>query len=83
MTGLLEAGSAVLGCGNVAAMLLVARSKRAGWLLGIGLQVIWIPYDVLTRQYGLLLISAVAVPAYARGWLRSRPAAGSPPDSSR
>lgn len=70
MTGLLEAGSSVLGCGNVAAMLLVARGKRTGWLLGIGLQVIWIPYDILTRQYGLLLISAVAVPAYVQGWRR-------------
>jgi hypothetical protein len=74
---IMAAGSAVLAVLNLAAMVLIAERRRAGWLVALGSQVPWTIYDVATRQYGFLLLSAVYVPVYLRGW-RTR-AARRPP----
>ena len=63
---LLAVGSLVLGLGNVLAMIGVSRHPKRSYALGIVLQVPWTAYDILTHQYGFLIITAVAVPAYVR-----------------
>lgn len=68
MSAWLPAGSAVLAVITLVSMALLAEKTPAGWLVAIGAQVLWVPYDVVTRQYGFLLITAVSVPVYVRGW---------------
>lgn len=69
---MLTAGSAVLAVLNLTVMALVARHRPEGWLIGIAAQVLWIPYDAVTRQWGFIAISAVAIPVYVHGWRRFR-----------
>lgn len=59
-------GSVILGLLNVLGMYLMRYRWRWGCYLGIGIQVPWTVYDILTRQYGFLLITIVAVPVYVR-----------------
>ncbi len=61
---ILVVGSIALGLANVATMLGVTRWPRSTYWAAIAIQVPWIVYDMTTRQYGFLIISAVAVPAY-------------------
>jgi hypothetical protein len=83
---ILIVGSLALGLANVGAMLGVARWPRNAYLIAIAIQVPWAAYDVITRQYGFLLISAVAVPAYIREIRRlnrsARSLPGIPPSGS-
>jgi hypothetical protein len=69
---LLTAGSSVLALVTLGSMWLIARKHAAGWLAAVGAQVLWVPYDILTRQSGFLLITAVSVPVYVRGWRNFR-----------
>lgn len=69
---LLTIGSAVLALLNLTAQFLIARHKAWGWLVSLGAQVPWTVFDLATRQYGFLLISAVSVPVYVHGWQRFR-----------
>lgn len=65
---LLTAGSFALALVNLTVMWLLSRKHPAGWLLGITAQLLWVPYDVATAQYGFVLITCAAVPVYVRGW---------------
>jgi hypothetical protein len=53
-------------------MALISRRRPFGWKVAIAAQFAWILYDVDTRQYGFLLLTAVTVPVYWRGWLAFR-----------
>jgi hypothetical protein len=66
--GWLPAASSVLAVVTLASMWLIGRKLAAGWAVAIAAQVLWVPYDVVTRQVGFLAITAVSVPVYVRGW---------------
>lgn len=70
--GLLTAGSIILASLNLTVMWLLARSIPAGWLIGLGEMVIGVPYDIWSRQYGFVAVTAVTVPVYVKGWLNFR-----------
>ena len=74
---MLTAGSAVLAALNLTVMALLARSVPAGWLLGLAEMTLGIPYDIVTRQYGFVAVSAVMAWVYVKGWRNFRAAAAS------
>jgi hypothetical protein len=59
MMTLLTVGSVVLAVINVGVMWAMAHRWRFAWHGNLGLQLAWLPYDFLTRQYGLLALGAV------------------------
>jgi hypothetical protein len=69
---MLTAGSIVLAALNLTVMALLARSIPAGWLVGLGEMTIGVPYDIWSRQYGFVAVTAVTVPVYVRGWRNFR-----------
>jgi hypothetical protein len=54
MHELLTVGSVVLAIVNVGVMWAIAHQWRYAWHSNLGLQLLWLPYDYLTGQYGLL-----------------------------
>jgi hypothetical protein len=68
----LTAGSSVLALVALASMWLISRKQAAGWAVAIAAQALWVPYDVVTRQFGFIAISAASVPVYVRGWRNFR-----------
>lgn len=70
--GMLTAGSVVLAAVNLTVMALLARSVPAGWLLGLAMQAIGVPYDIWSRQYGFVAVTVVTVPVYVKGWRNFR-----------
>lgn len=69
---ILATGSTVLALLALASMWLISRKRAAGWLLAIAAQALWVPYDVVTRQLGFILITIASVPVYVRGWRNFR-----------
>lgn len=65
---MLTYGSIALAVLNLASMRLISRKHPSGWLIAIGAQFLWVPYDIVTGQFGFLAITAVSVPVYVRGW---------------
>ncbi len=61
MTTLLTLGSAVLAVINVGVMWAMAHRWRFAWHGNLGLQLAWLPYDTMTKQYGLLALGTVMV----------------------
>jgi hypothetical protein len=53
---LLTVGSSVLAIVNVVVMWAMAHRWRFAWHGNLALQLCWLPYDFLTRQYGLLAL---------------------------
>jgi hypothetical protein len=53
---LLTVGSSVLAVINVVVMWAMAHRWRFAWHGNLALQLAWLPYDFLTRQYGLLAL---------------------------
>jgi hypothetical protein len=75
---ILTVGSVVLALVNVAVMWGMARRWRYAWHGNLGLQLLWLPYDFITRQYGLLGLGAVMTVVSIKGCLHKeepRPAA--------
>ena len=69
---LLTAGSVVLALVTFIQLQLLSRKHPAGWLVLIGNQCAATVYDLLTRQYGFILITAFSVPVAVRGYRRFR-----------
>lgn len=55
---------------------LAGKKNRAGWLVGLAAQVLWVAYAIVTRQWGFILSSVAYGTIYARNWRlwRSNPA---------
>jgi hypothetical protein len=56
---ILTLGSAVLAVINIGVMWGMAHRWRYAWHGNFGLQLLWLPYDTITKQYGLLALGAV------------------------
>src|SRR5580692_10805046 len=56
---MLTLGSAVLAVVNIGVMWGMAHRWRYAWHSNLALQLLWLPYDTLTKQYGLLALGAV------------------------
>lgn len=65
---MLTAGSAVLASLALLSMWLISRRRASGWAVAIAGQFLWLPYDVITRQFGFIAITVASVPVYVNGW---------------
>lgn len=57
---------ALAGC---AALYLIGRKDRRGWMLGVAVQALWMTYAVVTHQFGFIVASLVYGATYAKGLL--------------
>jgi hypothetical protein len=75
---ILTVGSAVLAVVNIVVMWGMAHRWRYAWHGNLGLQLLWLPYDTITKQYGLFALGAVMTVVSIKGCLHkgeSQPAA--------
>ena len=49
---------------------LVAEKKRAGFIVGLVSQPVWLVFDAITGAYGLMPLALVLGALYVRGWVR-------------
>jgi hypothetical protein len=47
---------------------LVGEKRRVGWVLGIGVQFLWITYALVTRQWGFIVTAVAFAVIYGRNW---------------
>jgi hypothetical protein len=82
---ILTVGSAVLAVVNIVVMWGMAHRWRYAWHGNLGLQLLWLPYDFVTRQYGLLGLGAVMTVVSIKGCLHKGEAepATAPPGGPR
>jgi hypothetical protein len=66
---MLTLGSAVLAVVNIGVMWGMAHRWRYAWHGNLGLQLLWLPYDFVTKQYGLLALGAVMTVVSIKGCL--------------
>jgi len=64
---MLTLGSVVLALVNIGVMWGMAHRWRYAWHGNLGLQLLWLPYDFVTRQYGLLGLGAVMTVVSIKG----------------
>jgi phosphate/sulfate permease len=46
----------------------LAGKKRIGWAIGFLYQVLWIPYAIVTHQYGFIWICVIFATIYAKNF---------------
>lgn len=64
--------SLVLAAVGVLGLYLAGRKSWTGWAIGLGAQVLWAVYAVVTQQYGFLISAAAYAAVYGtnlRRWL--------------
>ena len=71
---MLTVGSVVLALVNVVVMWGMAHRWRYAWHGNLGLQLLWLPYDFITSQYGLLGLGAVMTVVSIKGCLHKEDA---------
>lgn len=49
---------------------LAGRKNRVGWAIGVGAQVLWIVYAVVTRQWGFIASALAYGSVYGLNWWR-------------
>jgi len=57
---------------GVTGLWLAGRKSAAGWAIGLGAQVLWIAYAIVTRQWGFIVSAFAYGTVYARNWVRWR-----------
>jgi len=62
----------VLAAVGIAGLWLAGSGRPAGWMIGVGAQVLWIAYAVATDQYGFIVTAVAYAFVYARGAIRQR-----------
>jgi hypothetical protein len=73
-------GSIILAGMQYASNVLLKRRNRQGWLVIGTLNIIGLPYDWLTAQYGYLALTAANFPVAVQAWRAwGRDSAGSVP----
>lgn len=58
--------SILLSVIGVTGLFLAGSKKEIGWIIGLGAQVLWFTFAIVTKQYGFILS------ALAYGWVNSR-----------
>lgn len=64
---------------GVTGLWLAGSKKTAGWVIGIGVQVLWITYGISTEQLGFVVMALAYGTVNIRNlikWRRERPASG-------
>ncbi|HEV2172898.1 MAG TPA: hypothetical protein VGR71_04990 [Nitrospira sp.] len=58
--------------GNVCVMYLLSRYRLAGWYANASWQFAWLPYDILSKQYGFVMLFATYLAISLRAIRRLR-----------
>lgn len=58
---------------GVTGIWLIGSGRRIGWMVGVGVQALWIAYAVVTRQWGFVLSALCYGFVNARGWRKWQP----------
>jgi hypothetical protein len=66
---MLTVGSAILAVINIGVMWGMAHKWRYAWHGNLALQLLWLPYDTVTKQYGLLALGGVMTVVSIKGVL--------------
>lgn len=53
---------------GIAGIILAGRRNAWGWAIGLGAQVLWIIYAVVTSQYGFIVSALAYAIVYYRNW---------------
>lgn len=64
--------SILLAAVGILGLLLAGSKRKVGWAVGVGAQVLWIVYALVTQQYGFILSAVAYAAVYGRNWLRWR-----------
>lgn len=62
----------ILAAVGILGIYLAGRKKAVGWLVGVGAQVLWLVYAVVTRQWGFLLTAVAYAGIYGKNYLEWR-----------
>jgi hypothetical protein len=62
----------LLAAGGILGIYLAGRKLSVGWLVGLGMQVLWLAYAVATRQWGFLFTAVAYGTVYGKNWLAWR-----------
>lgn len=62
-------GSIVLAAMQLLSNWLLKNRNRAGWALTVTMNVIGLPYDWFTSQYGYIALTALNLPVAVKAWL--------------
>lgn len=60
--------SFLLSAVGIVGMYVAGSGYRAGWLVGLAAQALWITYAIVTRQYGFIIASLCYAAVYARNY---------------
>jgi len=63
---------------GVTGLYFAGSSRKLGWAIGLGAQVLWIAYAIATRQWGFIASAFAYGSVYTRNWLRWHRAALAP-----
>ena len=57
---------------GIVGLFLAGSKRKVGWAIGLGAQVLWVAYAIVSGQYGFLASAGAYGFVYARNWLRWR-----------
>jgi hypothetical protein len=57
---------------GVTGLWLAGSGKPAGWMVGVGAQILWLAYAVATHQWGFIVTAVAYAIAYTRGAVKAR-----------
>jgi hypothetical protein len=66
------AWSFVLAGIGIIGLYLAGKNNRAGWAIGVGAQVLWIVYAIVTQQWGFIASAVAYSWVYSLNWWRWR-----------
>lgn len=55
---------------GLSGVFLAGNSRKLGWAIGVGVQVLWLAYAVTSRQWGFLVSAIGYGGMYGRNWWR-------------
>jgi nicotinamide riboside transporter PnuC len=67
-----ELWSWLLAAGGILGLWLAGSGKPVGWLVGLGMQALWIAFALATAQYGFVVTALAYGAVYLRNWRKAR-----------
>lgn len=65
----MEAWSWILTFFGVLGIYLAGKKNKNGWLIGIGSQILWVSFAIITGQYGFIVAAFIYGSIYLKNYL--------------
>jgi len=62
--------SYILACLGCFALWLMAKKNKWGWIIGASIQILWIIFALVTKQYGFIVSAIVYAGFYINGYIK-------------